>query len=187
MNKVTKSEPILSLKNIGKRFGNVAALDNVSVEIREGEIFALLGPSGCGKSTLLRIISGFETPSNGELQLDGQDMTRMAPNKRPVNMVFQSYAVFPHMSVAENIGFGLKMLGKPTAEIDAEVDTMLKLVKMEAMRDRSTAQISGGQQQRVALARALAPNCRPSTIPAAIARMFLNVPPISTAVNSVLE
>ncbi len=148
-------EPILSLTNIGKSFGNVDALDGVSVDIREGEIFALLGPSGCGKSTLLRIISGFETPTRGELKLDGQDMTRTPPNKRPVNMVFQSYAVFPHMSVADNVAYGLKMEGVGSDDIQHRVDTALSQVHLEDFKHRMPDQLSGGQKQRVALARAL--------------------------------
>jgi spermidine/putrescine transport system ATP-binding protein len=133
------------------------ALDNVSVTIRENEFFTLLGPSGCGKTTLLRLIAGFDFPTEGEILLYGQDIAPLPPFKRPVNTVFQSYALFPHMTVGQNIGFGLEMLGKPKAEIEARVATMLKLVRMEELRNRKTSQISGGQQQRVALARALAP------------------------------
>ncbi len=153
--------PAISVRQVTKVFGtgpgSVTALDSVSIDIQRNEFFTLLGPSGCGKTTLLRLIAGFDHPTSGRIDLEGSDISYLPPFKRPVNTVFQSYALFPHMSVAENIGFGLKMLGKPVSEIDAEVDAMLKLVKMEAMRDRSTAQISGGQQQRVALARALAP------------------------------
>ncbi len=153
--------PAISAQRVTKIFGagpgSVTALDSVSIDIQRNEFFTLLGPSGCGKTTLLRLIAGFDHPTSGRIDLEGNDISYLPPFKRPVNTVFQSYALFPHMSVAENIGFGLKMLGKPVGEIDAEVATMLKLVKMEAMRDRSTAQISGGQQQRVALARALAP------------------------------
>jgi spermidine/putrescine transport system ATP-binding protein len=153
--------PAVSAHQVTKVFGSgadrVVALDNVSLDIQRNEFFTLLGPSGCGKTTLLRLIAGFDHPTNGRIDLEGQDISYLPPYKRPVNTVFQSYALFPHMTVAENIGFGLKMQGKPQAEIDAEVDAMLKLVKMEAMRDRSTSAISGGQQQRVALARALAP------------------------------
>jgi spermidine/putrescine transport system ATP-binding protein len=144
-------------KIFGSGEGQVAALDTVSVSIRENEFFTLLGPSGCGKTTLLRLIAGFDFPTAGEILLYGQDIAPLPPFKRPVNTVFQSYALFPHMTVAENIGFGLEMLGKPKAEIKARVDAMLKLVKMEALSARRTSQISGGQQQRVALARALAP------------------------------
>jgi spermidine/putrescine transport system ATP-binding protein len=135
----------------------VKALDNVFVSIRENEFFTLLGPSGCGKTTLLRLIAGFDFPTEGEILLHGQDIAPLPPFKRPVNTVFQSYALFPHMTVAQNIGFGLEMLGKPKAEIDARVTEMLRLVRMEELRNRKTSQISGGQQQRVALARALAP------------------------------
>jgi len=129
----------------------------VSVAIRENEFFTLLGPSGCGKTTLLRLIAGFDFPTEGEILLHGQDIAPLPPYRRPVNTVFQSYALFPHMSVAQNIAFGLEMLGKSRAETEARVSAMLKLVRMEELRDRRTSQISGGQQQRVALARALAP------------------------------
>jgi len=152
-NQATKT--IVSLNNIGKDFGKVSALDNVSIDIREGEIFALLGPSGCGKSTLLRIISGFETPSRGELLLDGKDMARMPPNKRPVNMVFQSYAVFPHMTVTDNVAYGLKMEGIAQDEINTRVSKALSQVHLEDFKERMPDQLSGGQKQRVALARAL--------------------------------
>ncbi len=136
---------------------DVAALDDVSVAIKENEFFTLLGPSGCGKTTLLRLIAGFDFPTSGQILLYGQDIAVLAPFKRPVNTVFQNYALFPHMTVAQNIGFGLEMLGKPKAEIATRVAEMLKLVRMEDLADRRTSQISGGQQQRVALARALAP------------------------------
>jgi spermidine/putrescine transport system ATP-binding protein len=135
----------------------VAALDNVSVQILENEFFTLLGPSGCGKTTLLRLIAGFDFPTAGEILLYGEDIAVLPPFKRPVNTVFQNYALFPHMTVAENIAFGLEMLSQPRPEIDARVLDMLRLVRMEEMADRKTSQISGGQQQRVALARALAP------------------------------
>ncbi|QIG52373.1 ABC transporter ATP-binding protein [Nordella sp. HKS 07] len=135
----------------------VKALDDVDVTIRENEFFTLLGPSGCGKTTLLRLIAGFDFPTEGEIRLYGDDIAPLPPFKRPVNTVFQNYALFPHMTVAQNIGFGLEMLGKPRPEIDARVSEMLKLVRMEELRNRRTSQISGGQQQRVALARALAP------------------------------
>ncbi len=133
------------------------ALDQVSVAIRQNEFFTLLGPSGCGKTTLLRLIAGFDFPTDGEIRLYGEDIATLPPFKRPVNTVFQNYALFPHMTVGENIGFGLEMLGKPRAEIAARVGEMLHLVQMSELKDRKTSQISGGQQQRVALARALAP------------------------------
>ena len=151
----------IEARNVVKAFGQgdsaVRALDDVSVEIREGEFFTLLGPSGCGKTTLLRLIAGFEMPTDGLILLDGQDITYLPPNKRPVNTVFQSYALFPHLTVAQNISFGLEMLGKPAAEVKSRTAEMLALVKLDTMADRKTSQLSGGQQQRVALARALAP------------------------------
>jgi len=154
-------EYAIEARNAVKTFGQgktiVRALNDVSVEIHKGEFFTLLGPSGCGKTTLLRLIAGFEMPTAGTILLDGQDITYLPPNKRPVNTVFQSYALFPHLTVAQNIGFGLQMQGRPKAEVTQAVDRMLALVKLEAMADRKTSQLSGGQQQRVALARALAP------------------------------
>ncbi len=144
-------------KQFGQGDAAVHALNDVSVQIRKGEFFTLLGPSGCGKTTLLRMIAGFETPTSGAIFLDGQDITNLPPNKRLVNTVFQSYALFPHLTVAQNIGFGLEMQGKPKAEVAATTDRMLALVRLEAMAGRKTSQLSGGQQQRVALARALAP------------------------------
>ena len=157
----TPGRNAIEVRGVRKIFGageaQVAALDTVSVSIRENEFFTLLGPSGCGKTTLLRLIAGFDFPSAGEIMLYGQDIAPLPPFKRPVNTVFQSYALFPHMTVAQNIGFGLEMLDKPKAEVKARVAEMLKLVKMEALANRRTSQISGGQQQRVALARALAP------------------------------
>ena len=137
---------------------DVRALDDVSVGIRENEFFTLLGPSGCGKTTLLRLIAGFEHPSAGLITLNGQEITHLPPYKRPVNTVFQNYALFPHLSVADNIAFGLEMLDKPKPEIRKIVDEMLELVQMGDLRGRRTSEISGGQQQRVALARALAPH-----------------------------
>ncbi len=148
-------------RNAVKAFGQgdavVRALDDVSVEIRQGEFFTLLGPSGCGKTTLLRLIAGFEMPTSGTILLEGADITYLPPNKRPVNTVFQSYALFPHLTVAENVGFGLQMQGRPQAEVKETAARMLALVKLEQMANRKTSQLSGGQQQRVALARALAP------------------------------
>ena len=144
-------------KIFGTGADRVAALNNVSVTIAENEFFTLLGPSGCGKTTLLRLIAGFEQPTAGQILLEGQDISSLPPYARPVNTVFQNYALFPHMTVADNIGFGLEMLGKPKAEIKQTVAAMLKLVRMEDLANRKTSQISGGQQQRVALARALAP------------------------------
>jgi spermidine/putrescine transport system ATP-binding protein len=162
MERVTLTQSnAVEARNAVKAFGQgdalVRALDDVSVEIRKGEFFTLLGPSGCGKTTLLRLIAGFEMPTSGTILLDGADITYLPPNKRPVNTVFQSYALFPHLTVAQNVGFGLEMQGRPRAEVKATVDRMLALVKLEPMAGRKTSQLSGGQQQRVALARALAP------------------------------
>ena len=151
----------VSVRALSKTFGQgdyaVTALDSVELDILENEFFTLLGPSGCGKTTLLRLIAGFELPTNGSISLQGQDITDKPPHRRPINTVFQNYALFPHMTVAENIGFGLRMLGRPAAEIKQTTERMLALVQLEAMAGRRTDQLSGGQQQRVALARALAP------------------------------
>ncbi|HUV22717.1 MAG TPA: ABC transporter ATP-binding protein [Gammaproteobacteria bacterium] len=159
------ADPVaISVNQVSKKFGHgkdaFFALEQVSVDIRENEFFTLLGPSGCGKTTLLRLIAGFEHPTTGHIQLRGEEISHLPPFKRPVNTVFQNYALFPHLTVAENIGFGLEMQDKPAAEIDNTVAEMLQLVQMESLRDRRTDQISGGQQQRVALARALAPHPR---------------------------
>ncbi len=145
-------------KTFGQGTAALRALDNVSVVVRENEFFTLLGPSGCGKTTLLRLIAGFEYPTYGAILLEGDDIARLPPFRRPVNTVFQSYALFPHLTVAENVAFGLEMLGRPRREIADRVGAMLKLVRMEALGGRRTDQISGGQAQRVALARALAPS-----------------------------
>ena len=149
------AQPIITLERLGKRFGETLAVDEVSLEIGEGEFFALLGPSGCGKTTLLRLIAGFEVPSGGRVLIDGQDMTATAPNRRPVNTVFQSYAVFPHMSVAENLAYGLRMDKVARAEQARRVEEALALVRLEGLGGRRPDQLSGGQRQRVALARAL--------------------------------
>jgi spermidine/putrescine transport system ATP-binding protein/putrescine transport system ATP-binding protein len=149
------SEPIIQIRNVTKRFGNMVAVDNVSLDIVAGEFFVMLGPSGCGKTTLLRMIAGFELPTEGQILIDGQDMAGVPPNKRPVNMVFQSYAVFPHMSVLDNVGYGLRIAGTPKAEIQARAEESLALVKLEGLGARMPDQLSGGQRQRVALARSL--------------------------------
>ncbi len=143
-------------KVFGSGAERVVALDEVSAGIRQNEFFTLLGPSGCGKTTLLRLIAGFEQPDSGEILLEGEPIAGLPPFKRPVNTVFQNYALFPHLSVAENIGFGLAMRKRPKAEIEAAVAEMLALIRLEGLASRRTAQLSGGQQQRVALARALA-------------------------------
>lgn len=152
---MTDNDPIIEIRNVTKRFGKVSAVDNVSLDIRRGEFFVLLGPSGCGKTTLLRMIAGFEMPTSGQILIDGQDMAGIPPNKRPVNMVFQSYAVFPHMNVADNVGYGLRIAGVGRAERDERVREALGLVKLEGFEERKPDQMSGGQRQRVALARSL--------------------------------
>jgi spermidine/putrescine transport system ATP-binding protein len=150
-----KDNVIIRFESITKRFGNLPAVDNVTLDVREGEFFALLGPSGCGKTTLLRMLAGFETPTEGRILIDGNDIANLPPNKRPVNMVFQSYAVFPHMKVTDNIAYGLKMDGVSGSEIRRRVDEALELVKLGGLGERMPDQLSGGQRQRVALARAL--------------------------------
>ena len=150
------SEGFLSTQNLVKRFGDFTAVNDVSLSVRKGEIFALLGSSGCGKSTLLRMLAGFETPSSGNILLGGQDIGALPPYERPLNMMFQSYALFPHLTVAQNIAFGLQREGLPKAQITARVDEMLALVQLQNYASRKPQQLSGGQQQRVALARSLA-------------------------------
>lgn len=149
-------EVLLEIKRVSKKFGDVSAVNDVSLTINKGEIFSLLGGSGSGKSTLLRILAGFERPSEGRIYLDGEDITDIAPFKRPINMMFQSYALFPHMTVEQNIAFGLKQDKIGKAERDQIVAEMLKLVHMEEYAKRKPSQLSGGQRQRVALARSLA-------------------------------
>ncbi|MCP1646499.1 spermidine/putrescine transport system ATP-binding protein [Pseudomonas citronellolis] len=150
----------IAIERIGMEFGTpgqgLKALDDVSLDIRANEFFTLLGPSGCGKTTLLRLIAGFEQPTSGSIRLYGEPMQGLPPFRRPVNTVFQSYALFPHMTVAQNIAFGLEMQGKPKAETEATVKAMLELVRLPDVGSRRADQLSGGQQQRIALARALA-------------------------------
>jgi putrescine transport system ATP-binding protein len=150
------AKPFVRVQNVTKTFGSVYAVDDVSVDIYQGEFFSLLGGSGCGKSTLLRMLAGLETPSSGKILIDGVDVTDSPPYERPVNMMFQSYALFPHMSVAENVGFGLKQEGMPAAQRKDRIRHMLDLVKLSELAERKPEQLSGGQKQRVALARALA-------------------------------
>jgi putrescine transport system ATP-binding protein len=150
------SVPFIRFENITKRFGNFTAVDNLTLDIYEREFFSLLGPSGCGKTTLMRMLAGFEEPTEGRILLQGKDISGVPPYKRPTNMMFQSYALFPHMSVEKNIAFGLKQDNLAKGEIDTRVEEMLKLVKLEQFAKRKPAQLSGGQRQRVALARSLA-------------------------------
>jgi putrescine transport system ATP-binding protein len=150
------TEAFLQIRNVVKDFGGTRAVNNVSLDIAKGEIFALLGSSGCGKTTLLRMLAGFETPTSGRIVLDGHDLAGMAPHESPMNMMFQSYALFPHMTVFDNVAFGPRRSGLPKDEVAARVEAMLKLVQLEAFAKRKPHQLSGGQQQRVALARSLA-------------------------------
>ena len=145
----------IALVDVSKRFGTAAAVDALSLEIGEGEFFSLLGPSGCGKTTTLRMIAGFETPDAGRILLEGTDVTNVPANRRPLNMVFQHYALFPHMSIYDNVAFGLKVKGVPRAEHRARIEELLRIVSLQGYEKRRPRQLSGGQQQRVALARAL--------------------------------
>src|ERR1700734_3715938 len=149
------AKPYVQVERISKSFGDFTAVNDVSLKIYKGEVFCLLGASGCGKTTLLRMLGGFETPSSGKILIDGEDMTGVPPYERPVNMMFQSYALFPHMNVEQNVGFGLKQDRVPKAEIKDRVATMLDLVKLGDFAKRKPHQLSGGQRQRVALARSL--------------------------------
>jgi len=150
------TDPFLAIRGLAKRYGSVTAVEQVSLDIAEGEFVTFLGPSGSGKSTTLYVIAGFQDPSAGDVLLKGRSMLRVPPNERNIGMVFQRYTLFPHLSVAENVGFPLRVRRRTRAEVDAKVKAMLKLVRLDAYADRMPAQLSGGQQQRVALARALA-------------------------------
>jgi len=156
----TMAEPFLQLQHVQKSFGSVTVVKDFNLDVEPGEFVSFLGPSGCGKTTVLRMVAGFEQPSAGTIIVDGKDVTSLKPNQRNIGMVFQSYALFPNMTVAQNIGFGLKVAGASRAEIDARVGEMLALIKLGEFGDRYPYQLSGGQQQRVALARALAPKPR---------------------------
>jgi putrescine transport system ATP-binding protein len=148
--------PLLRIEGVSKQFGTFRAVDRLSLDIRAGEFFALLGPSGCGKTTLLRMLAGFETPDEGRILLGGRDIAPVLPHERPVNMMFQNYALFPHLNVRDNIAFGLKRAGMARAAVDSRVAEMVALVKLDGMEKRKPDQLSGGQKQRVALARSLA-------------------------------
>src|SRR3984957_1522734 len=148
--------PLLRIEAVVKKFGGFRAVDGLSLDIRAGEFFALLGPSGCGKTTLLRMLAGFETPDEGRILLDGKDIARVPPHQRPVNMMFQNYALFPHLDVRDNIAFGLKRAGMSRLQINTRVAEMVALVKLDGLERRKPDQLSGGQRQRVALARSLA-------------------------------
>lgn len=147
----------LQLNNLQKSYGANAVVKQFDLSIERGEFVTFLGPSGCGKTTTLRMVAGFETPSAGDIRIDGRDVTNVSANRRNIGMVFQAYALFPNMTVADNVGFGLKVANRPASEIRARVDEMLEMIKLPHLRDRYPYQLSGGQQQRVSLARALAP------------------------------
>jgi putrescine transport system ATP-binding protein len=153
-------EPIVRIEGVTKTFGSAYAVDDVSLQIYRGEFFSLLGSSGCGKTTLLRMLAGFETPTTGRFYIDGKDITDVPPYRRPINMMFQSYALFPHMSVVDNVAFGLKQEGMPADACRERVEEMLDLVQISALGNRKPHQLSGGQRQRVALARSLAKHPR---------------------------
>ncbi len=156
MNIPDSENPLLRVVSVVKRFGGFTAVDSLSLDIARGEFFALLGPSGCGKTTLLRMLAGFETPNEGEIFLNGKNIALVPPHLRPVNMMFQNYALFPHLTVAANIAFGLKRMDMPKVDIDARVKEMIALVRLDGLEARKPDQLSGGQRQRVALARSLA-------------------------------
>ncbi|CUK12840.1 ABC transporter ATP-binding protein [Shimia thalassica] len=151
-----EAKPIIQFKNVTKRFGDFVAIDDLTVDIYEKEFFALLGPSGCGKTTMMRMLAGFETPTEGTILLSGKDIAPVPPNKRAVNMMFQSYALFPHLSIWDNIAFGLRRDNLPKNDVKDRVEEMLRLTRMEKFARRKPHQVSGGQRQRVALARSLA-------------------------------
>ena len=150
-----QDESFISIQDVSKHFGKVHAVDRISINIARGEFFSLLGPSGCGKTTLLRMLAGFEFPTSGEIFIDGQPMSSVPPNRRPVNMVFQNYAIFPHLNVKKNIGYSLQQDKLTKAEINAKVGEMLELIKLPGYEERASHELSGGERQRVALARAL--------------------------------
>ena len=156
------AEPYLQIEHVSKRFGQTVVVHDFNMAVERGEFISFLGPSGCGKTTVLRMVAGFEQPSSGVIRIGGKDVTNLRPNQRNIGMVFQAYALFPNMTVAQNIGFGLKVAGKSKAEIDRRVDEMLELISLPGFGDRFPYQLSGGQQQRIALARALAP--KPSVL-----------------------
>ena len=148
-------QPFISIRGVSKRFGGVAAVEQVDLDIHGGEFFSVLGPSGCGKTTLLRMLAGFESPTSGEIDIDGQAMSAIPAYRRPTNMVFQNYAIFPHLDVGKNIAFGLRNSGLSKSEIGARVEEMLELIKLPGYANRTATELSGGERQRIALARAL--------------------------------
>ena len=157
---IRKSDRIISVEHVSKYFGEKAVLNDVNLQVRKGEFVTILGPSGCGKTTLLRLIAGFQTASEGVITMSGKEITQTPPHKRPVNTVFQKYALFPHLNVYNNIAFGLKLKKLPSATIEKKVKQALKMVGLTDYEDRDVDSLSGGQQQRVAIARAVVTNAR---------------------------
>ena len=151
----TSSRPIIEIKNVSKYFGEKTALDHVNLYVRKGEFLTILGPSGCGKTTLLRLLAGFQTASEGEIYIGGNEVTQTPPYRRPINTVFQKYALFPHLNVYDNIAFGLKLKKMPRADMERKVKAALRMVGMTDYEYRDVDSLSGGQQQRVAIARAI--------------------------------
>ena len=156
---IRKSDRIISVEHVSKYFGEKAVLNDVNLQVRKGEFVTILGPSGCGKTTLLRLIAGFQTASEGVITMSGKEITQTPPHKRPVNTVFQKYALFPHLNVYNNIAFGLKLKKLPSATIEKKVKQALKMVGLTDYEDRDVDSLSGGQQQRVAIARAVVTDC----------------------------
>ena len=159
---MTANDSFIAIRNLSKHFGSVKAVDDITFDIRRGEFFSLLGPSGCGKTTLLRILAGFEVPTLGEVLIDNQPMATVPPHLRPTNMVFQNYAIFPHLDVKSNIAYGLRKKGLSKEETARTVNTALEMIKLRGYGNRRADQLSGGQRQRVALARALV--CKPKVL-----------------------
>ncbi len=159
---MSSTDSMIVISDVSKQFGSVRAVDNITLDIARNEFFAILGPSGSGKTTLLRMLAGFEIPNSGEIYVDGEPVSGVLPNRRPTNMVFQNYAIFPHLNVRENIGYGLLNKGMSKAQINKEVDTMLELIRLPNYGQRAAHELSGGERQRVALARALV--CQPKVL-----------------------
>ena len=155
MTETANPDSFIRIRGVSKHFGDFVAVDDINLDIQKGELFAILGGSGCGKSTLLRMLAGFEEPTSGTIEIDGVDVTRQAPYERPLNMMFQSYAIFPHMNVEKNIAYGLRKERVAASEVDERVSDVIRLVQLDDFRTRKPDQLSGGQRQRVALARAL--------------------------------